>query len=359
MKSFKERAEAIRSILSPRERFAEVLNTLNIEVDRTFKFTLRDERTSSIQIYNSGTAFDFGAGGERIDMVDIVAQKDSLSSFDALKKVEDMLGISQETPEYKFTSPVLVNSSNGDTEYDDTPLKESYIKYFRDQLIKNRGLAQKHLLKLLPVASDKESEKLILAFEIGYDKKNDKLTIPVRSIKDGHIMNLMKYTSEPMKDIEGKAIPKVKYLYGRRRTIFNLGVLKRAPKVLYILEGEKDVLNAELSGKSAITQGASSGWRKWMPQALIQACKKYNVDMPKIVILQDHDEAGVKATLAISESLKTNGIESKMFFWKQTTAKKIQETSEDEIEVGVVKIEPQIVNKGFDYTDYCNHSSTR
>ncbi len=353
-KTFKERASLVRETLSSKERFADILHTFKIEVSRDFTFTLRDERTSSIAIYETGTCFDWGVGGKRMDIVDVVSLKEDIKAIEALVKVEDVLGIDNKgLVKYEFKAPVFTKSSK-DGDYDDTPLSESYIRYFKEQLYKYKAKAELHLEKLLPNADSGQRLRAVSIFEIGYDPKNDKLTFPVRSAK-GQILNMAKYTSCPGLDDDGKNIPKLKYLYGRRRVLFNLQILKTAPKVVYLLEGEKDVVNAHLSGLASITQGAASGWKSWMAESIVKTCEYYKVEIPKFIILQDNDKAGVISTLRIFHDLKEIQPDTKMMFWTKSpianlsTLEKAKPFIKD---MAVLKTNLEIIPKGFDYTDY-------
>lgn len=357
-KTFKDRISVITSHLLSKERFADMLSNLGIEVNRDHKFSMREEKTKSVAIYNTGSAFDFGEGGGRIDIVDVIMHKDNLSFKDAVEKAEDMLGIDNEgNASYQFKAPIYIKKegSVGDGDYDETPLKESYVRYFRECLWKNRAKADKHLLKLMPSTKPEQRQEMIDKFEMGYDPKTDKITIPVRSVK-GHIMNLAKYTSEPGKDDNGKDIPKLKYLYGRRRVLFNLKVLKSAPKVLLILEGEKDVVNASINNTSAITQGAASGWKNWMAESIKKSCEYYGVPIPKLIILQDNDKPGIISTLRIFNALKKIQPKTKMMFWEKKTIDnllQIEKVKPHKKSMVICKTnyEESCIPKGFDYTD--------
>lgn len=350
-----DRAKKIREHLSSKERFADALSLIGIEVSKDFTCALRKERTKSTKIYNTGTCYDFGAGGGRMDFVDIIKEIENLSMSLAVKRAEELLGIQDDgTASYEFKAPVFTKGSSKEGEYDDTPLKESYIKYFREQYYSHKAKADTHLKKLLPTADEGQRLKIVSKFEMGYDPKNDKITIPVRSVK-GQIMNLAKYTSTPGTTDDGKMVPKLKYLYGRKRVLFNLQVLKSAPKVVYIFEGEKDVLNATLNGLSAITQGAASGWKSWMAQSIVKACEYYKVNIPKFIILQDHDKPGVLSTLRIFKDIKEIQPETKMMFWERAT---IDNLSKNEKvmpyvkDMAVLNQSLTVIPKGYDYTDY-------
>lgn len=350
-----QRSQAVRDALSGKERFADILNSIGVEVSRDYKFSLREERTPSINIYDTGTCFDFGEGRKRMDIIDVIAIKENLSMVESLKRAEELLMIDVDNgiSSYKFKTPVFTRNSKDGT-YDTEPLEESYIEYFRSNVYKHATKVNTHLEKLIPNATKAQKKKTLSDFQIGYDPKNDKLTIPVRSVK-GEAMNLLKYSAHPGLTEDGKKLPKLKPLYGRRRVLFNLQVLKKAPKVLYIFEGEKDVLNATLHGIAAITQGAASGWKSWMAQSIVKACEYYKIDIPAIVIIQDHDRPGVLSTLRIFNDLKEIQPKTKMMFWNKATVNTLIKSEKIKPYKGnmlVLNTQLKEIPKGFDYTDY-------
>lgn len=347
-----ERAKRITENLTGKERLADVISALGIEVTREYKFTLRDERTASCVINNDGTVHDFG-DGSHLDFVNVIQTRDGLDFKSAVTKAEEMLGIDDTGNATRtFQTPKLTKAEIAKTQEKLTdPLDEEYVLYFRRQAFGNEERFREFVKKLMPTGSAEQLKKIVKQFEIGYDPKSDRLTIPVRNVK-GSPVNLFKYTPYPKKRDDGKEFPKVRYLSKRERVIFNLGILRHAPKTLYILEGEKDVINATLSGKAAITQGAASNWQPWMAKAIVLACKYFKVAIPRIIIIQDHDKAGLKAALKIYKDVKEVQEDTTMVFWQQETADYIGRHIQKDVAVLDRGLPREVVKKGFDYTDY-------
>ncbi len=354
-----ERAKRITENLTSKERLADVIGALGIDVTREFKFTLRDERTASCVINNDGTVHDFGDGSHH-DFVNVIQIKDGLDFKDAVMKAEEMLGIDDTGSVTRvFQTPRLTKEEIAKTQEKITdPLDEEYVLYFRRQSFDKQARFREFVRKLMPTGTAEQLKKMVKHFEIGYDPKNDRLTIPVRNAK-GAPVNLFKYTPYPEKRDDGTILPKVRYLSRRERVLFNLGVLRHAPKTLYILEGEKDVINATLSGKAAITQGAASNWQPWMAKAIVLACRYFGVPMPRIIIIQDHDKAGLKAALKIYKDVKKVQKETTMVFWQQETADHIGRHIQKDVAVIDKGLPKEVVKKGFDYTDYQYYLSNK
>lgn len=377
--SLGERKERIMNEVSGAERLSDVLsNALGYKITKKggyFKLSLREERTPSAVVNKDGTVHDFGSG-ETFTFLSLVAKslvsstgnkgKDFLSE---IKRAEEILGINGEECNYVFSSPKLSEVEKTRKAYNNKPIDEEYITYFRSQAIINQKRVAEFSEMMMPGTSYDERINALTKFEVGYDPKRDRLTFPVRGF-DGVCTNLFKYT--PLPAIQnGEKLPKILYMSGRERGLFNLEVLKTRPKRLYILEGEKDVINASISGMAAITQGSAGNWRERMAIEIKDACDHLGLT-PEIIIIQDHDMPGIVSTLKIFNDIKTLFSKVRMNFWKKETVKwllkksgkktalgtkckmsKLMETTIlTENEVAIVKNTPKLLSKGFDYTEY-------
>lgn len=354
-----KRSDAIKRQLSDRVEMAKVLMALNIEVDSHFKFKSEGENTPSSLINKDGSLHEFNSGDHFGDIFDYLDSRFGLKYKDAIEKLEEILLI---TPHIDFVPNA--RSDQWVKPEQMKPLEWSYVEYFKTQAGKHAIAFNAILDHLIPKATKEQRDKAIRDFHLGYDVKRDRITIPVVDSRGG-LRNMVKYTPFPKADDEGKLEPKMKYLYGRERILFNLGVLKNAPKQVFVIEGEKDCINAHIEGRPTITQGGAGMWKPWMAKAIVLACQYYNVPIPQFIILQDNDLPGVKATGKIYEDLKAIQPDTKMMFWKAEVLEYIKKAPHDEKspmkliaenmqDTATLKlsIDPSMVTKKFDYTDY-------
>lgn len=378
----RERKETIIDAIRGAENLADVLSYIGFEIEKrgSLYFTkVREERTKSAQINHDGTVHDHG-NDDHFGFLDLVAMKypETISHGDRVKnflaqieKAEQILRITpQGVAAYEFKGPKMSKEDSEKRDYITEPLEEDYVQYFRRKGIQYQKQVDELMAMFMPAASMQNRREAIEHFKIGYDPKKHRLTVPVRNAK-GEFMHLFKYTNVLQYDEEGKELPKILYLSKRRRILFNISVLQSAPETLLILEGEKDVVNAHMNGVPAITQGAAGCWKAWMAVAIVKACDYYNVPIPRFVILQDHDKAGVRALLKIYRDLKAIQPETKVMFWRKETAKHIlnwngtdekwtnliSEANLIPEDTFVVRGAPANLTKGFDYTDMCKASS--
>lgn len=74
------------------ENVAEILSFIGYEINKDFKFKLRDEATSSSSISKAGLVKDFGSGFSG-DVVSILHEYKNLSLFDSTTYVAKLLNI--------------------------------------------------------------------------------------------------------------------------------------------------------------------------------------------------------------------------------------------------------------------------
>lgn len=391
-----DRKARILQEVSGAERLADILsNHFGYQIKKKggrFWFALRkDEKTPSCCVNNNGSVHDFGSG-ETFSFLSLVANEFNIHEADTgkqflaeIKKAEEILGIQGDTCTYAFTSPKLSEEQLAKGEYITEPLDEGYIGYFKAKAIENKSRVIDLMRHMMLTATDTERSATLTRFEVGYDPKRDRLIFPVRDL-DGICRNMFRYTPFPSVSEEGDKSSKVLYLSKRKRGLFNMKALKSKPRTLYILEGEKDVVNATAFGVAAVTQGSAGSWKPEMADQLYEACMEIGFIPENIYVLQDHDMPGLISSLNIYSDLKSLFPSVKMIFWHKETAswlkkqltnsesikkltenakistdwmfKKLvsllSESSIDAENICVMKNAPSkdLLVKGFDYSDY-------
>ncbi|PAF52921.1 hypothetical protein BKH42_08735 [Helicobacter sp. 13S00482-2] len=310
-----------------RECVAQALDSLGYQIDRTWKFRLRDdERTPSAFINKDGYIHDYGSGFHG-DLAEVLKEYHHFSLAEAFKKARELLNM-----------PVEIDFSQHIKKEDfkkDKPMNEKYLVCFAENR-KTHFDEYSKLLKglLVSVGSKKRRMEIALKYEIGYSKayeKNGKtfpprLIMPIRN-ELGEIVTLWKYNPflEPKE--------KLRYTRGRKRCAFNIKDLleyqKNPDKLIYICEGEKDVLNAVAYGINAITPGGAS--------CLFEEKQLHFFEGLRIVILGDNDDSGEKFNERIQAQLKPVAKHTKKLNW---------------LEFLKFKGEDFIPPKGFDLSDY-------
>lgn len=336
------------------EAMATAIEDLGYELRKEggkYKFARRDEKTPSCVVNADATWHDFGDGTHG-DWAELYAERQGCSFRDAVKEGLRRFGIVAD-PGYVPAAPAPVKRGFEKELRKAKPISAGLLKFFSKEASEHAARYTELCRRLMPFAHPAELQKAQRWFSIGYDAKEDRLTFPVYDL-DGNIVNIYKYTPYKMfmtwryRIGRGRArffvsepvLPprvfnpglferpvKVKYLKGRERALYNLGVLKFKPKVLYITEGEKDAINAMIAKKAAITQGGANMWKAHFAQDLLRACAKYGVDAQrlKIVVVQDHDAPGLDSTVRIYEDLTAVFPNVVMAFWKRETAEWVRQ----------------------------------
>ena len=164
--------------------------------------------------------------------------------------------------------------------------------------------------------------------------------MPVRD-ENGNCLTFWKYNKNPKPFMgeDGKIVqlPKVMFSKNRARCPFNLQDLKEYAKeplrkddTIFILEGEKDCLNALASGYKAITIGSAS---TRIDEKYLPLFKGLTVS-----IAYDLDEAGREGAAMLQEQLKNVCEKVEIIDWRRVARK-----------VGISETQ---LNKGFDFTDF-------
>ncbi|MGX7835354.1 toprim domain-containing protein [Campylobacter fetus subsp. venerealis] len=318
-----------------REETAQILMGLGYEIDRSWKFRIRaDDATPSASINGkTGKIKDFGSGwyGSAIDlMVDF----HGYSKANAFKKAEEILGQDIDLNFSNFT-----HTKQSDIK-EQPFITQNYIDKFQQERKENFKRYWELLSQTMPTATKEQKEKIAKQFEIGYTKKGDRLIMPIKD-EFGNCVTLWKYNKHPTPFIgengEMIQLPKLMFSGNRKRSPLNIGSLERyaaaskeSNEPIFIMEGEKDCLNALAKGLNAITLGSAN--------ALVEERHIPLFKDTKITICYDYDEAGINGAKALKEQLKDTCKSVEILDWEKIFTQ--FKWSKDEIK------------KGFDFTDY-------
>ena len=287
--------------------------------------SLRDERTPSALINNDGSIHDYGSGfhGSIYHVLEQTGKIPAgLNKKESLEYCQNLLS-NGEIPQS------IVSTSTASNTFQEEQKKRKYIdrewfikKFLKPSLL---GQAYKDLLKKTITSIDDEKQIIELAknFLIGFSKaiKNDcdRLVMPIFDF-DGNIINLWRYNPVLKQN-------KLRFCKGRKRVSFNLSSLKNAPKdeLVFLCEGEKDVLNATARGFLAVTPGSAVS--NFTEEEL--ECFRDR----RVLIVGDYDEAGFKFNQKHSDILKNIAKEISIGSFEKNISK-------------------EFLKKGFDLTDY-------
>lgn len=310
-----------------RESVAQALDQLGYQIDRTWKFKLRkDERTNSAFINNDGCVYDFGSGFHG-DLVKILQEYHGLCLRESVIKAKELLNQPIQFDFSRFENRQQIKKEGF--------INEKYLNLFVEKSKNHPKVFLKLLSGLLPSITCENKMKEIaskykIGLSIGMINKNgcpipERLIMPIRNEK-GKIITFWKYNPFlPSKD-------KLRYTNGRCRGAFNMQILlnkDNSEEILFICEGEKDVLNATANGFMAVTPGGAACVFK-EEQILLFKDKK-------VVILGDNDEAGNAFNRRIEAQLKPVAKVVRHLNWSKFLKSK-----------GEAFVPP----KGFDLTDW-------
>lgn len=314
--------------MNSKEETALVLEYLGYEVDRAFKFRLRaDEKTASASINpKNGKIKDFGSGWSG-SVIDLMKEFHGYGTKEAFDKVSTILG---------DPSKVLNLSPTSHTQnsYKEGFITQEYIDKFTQLRKSHFDRFYKLLCEAMPVASKEQRKAIATEYEIGYCNQSDRLIMPLRD-ELGNCLTLWKYNKNPTPFMgkDGKLItmPKLIFTKNRRRCPFNLakmGQYKQNGKPIFIMEGEKDCLNALARGLNAVSLGSASSKIDELHLPLFKDCD--------IVICYDYDEAGKNGAEQLKNDLASTAKSIEIIDWQQIAIKS-----------GIKQIK-----QGFDFTDY-------
>lgn len=317
-----------------RDETAQILMHLGYDIDRSYKFKIRDEQTASASINpKDGKIKDFGSGWYG-SIIDFMVTYHNLSQKEAFGRASDITNRSQNLSFSKPSSSIKHFNKERQTKF----ITQEYIDKFQTERKENFQRFWELLSQTLPAASKEAKQEIALKYEIGYSKQADRLIMPIRN-ENGDCLTFWKYNKNPTPFIgdDGKQVilPKVMFSKNRERCPFNIQDLKKFAEnqkdneTIFIVEGEKDCLNALASGFNAITLGSASAR---ISEKYLHLFKGIN-----ITIAYDNDEAGKTGAKTLQESL--NGI-----------CKSIEIIDWNKILKNIgSKEQPK---KGFDFTDF-------
>lgn len=314
---------------------AEILQSLGYQIDRNYKFKIRNERTASASIHpQTGKIKDFGSGWGG-SIIDFMVEFHNFTKQSAFTRA---LVIADRKDEINFKENT---HSAPKPQITEKPfITQEWIDKFSLERKENFARYWELLGQTLPTATKEQKEFIAKRYEIGYSKQADRLIMPIRD-ENGNCLTFWKYNKSPkafMGD-DGKIVqlPKVMFSKNRARCPFNLQDLKQYAKepmsnndTIFIVEGEKDCLNALACGFKAVTIGSAS---TRIDDKYLSLFKGLNVS-----IAYDLDEVGSKGAENLKLQLKNVCQKVEIIDWKRLANK-----------VGISK---EILNKGFDFTDF-------
>lgn len=282
-------------------------------------FALRDERSASAQINKDGSIHDYGSGfhGSVYDvLLEIGKIPSNLSKAEALDYCREKLGsISLVSFENK-KEPMIKQ------DFKKKPIdKQWYIqKFLNPSLLLSKDYLNALKKTILSIDDETMIKALAKDFLIGFEEKEKRLVMPIFDL-NGEIVNLWQYN--PFLDKSKK----LRFCKGRNRVSFNLNALKKAPlsKMVFVCEGEKDVLNAVARGFLAVTSGSA-----------VSCFKQEELELFKdreVLIVGDYDEAGKAFNKNMKATLQPFAKTIKIGSWEKSISKKY-------------------LKRGFDLTDY-------
>lgn len=315
-----------------KEQTAEILNSFGYQIDRSYKFKIRDESTASASINpKNGKIKDFGTGWYG-DVVDFLVEFHNYNEKDAFKKIGSMLNLDISGNFTNFKPYETTKKQNIEPL---KPISQNLIDNFAKERKENFSRFWELLGKTMPTATSEEKREIAQKYEIGYSKRADRLIMPIRD-ENGNCLTFWKYNPHPTpfigKNGQVVQLPKVMFSKNRERTLFSIENLEKFSKKdepIFILEGEKDCLNALANGFNAITLGSAT---KNIDKKFLHYFKdKY------VVIAYDYDESGKNGSKIIEKDLKNVAKKVELIDWERITKR-----------LGIAKD----LKKGFDFTDY-------
>lgn len=311
-----------------RENVAQALSSMGYHIERTYKFKLReDERTSSAFINKDGYIYDFGSGFHG-DLISILKDYHGLSTKESILRAKELLNQPIKIDFSKFENKKQIKREGF--------IDERFANLFIEKSKNQPKMFLKLLAGLLPSTTCENKLKEIaskykIGLSSGITDRNgnlmpERLIMPIYNEK-GKIITFWKYN--PFLSPKDK----LRYTSGRSRGAFNMEILltpkKNDKELLFVCEGERDVLNAVANGLMAVTPGGAT-------------CSFKKEQIPfftnrRIVILGDNDEAGANFNKRIKAQLEPVAKTIKLLDWGDFLK---------------FKGNTYVVPKGFDLTDY-------
>lgn len=217
-----------------------------------------------------GQKFQCFSCDSRGDIFDLVAYIDGLEGQNWITHYNRTLRIMR--PYLDLEKDVNMDTKNIAVEYEEEKDYKPYLQMCHKNISKtsyfiNRGL----------------SKEIIDKFMLGYDPKNQVVTIPV--------------TSECKSYVQRSVCGDKKY-YKHGNGIFNIDALySEGKKYIFVAEGQIDAMSFEEVGHDAIGLGGVNGISKLVDRLKEHPCKK------TLILVLDNDKAGHRATGKLLEEL--------------------------------------------------------
>ena len=313
-----------------RESTASALMSLGYKISRSWHFAVQDERTPSAYINQNGHIHDFGSDWHG-DFPSFLKEFRGFHNIgDAIKEAQRLLGM-----EVTFN---FADFEKGGQKKKEGFIDEKWLEQYRSNRKTHFEAYLKLLKALMPsVKSAEKRKEIALRYDIGYQPTGnfkgkpfpERLIMPIRD-EAGRIVTLWKYNPTLAKH------ERLRYTRERKRSVFNLSDLlkyREAPQEpIFILEGEKDVINAVAHGIRAITPGSATSL---LEETYLNLFKDLS-----LMVVGDYDEAG---NTTIKKQLEVHAKVVNILDWKKFLESK-----------GRV----DLLKKGFDLSDWLEQKTS-
>ncbi|CAM3477181.1 hypothetical protein [Helicobacter labetoulli] len=313
-----------------RESTASALMSLGYKISRSWHFAVQDERTPSAYINQNGHIHDFGSDWHG-DFPSFLKEFRGFHNIgDAIKEAQRLLGM-----EVTFN---FADFEKGGQKKNEGFIDEKWLEQYRSNRKTHFEAYLKLLKALMPsVKSAEKRKEIALRYDIGYQPTGnfkgkpfpERLIMPIRD-EAGRIVTLWKYNPTLAKH------ERLRYTRERKRSVFNLSDLlkyREAPQEpIFILEGEKDVINAVAHGIRAITPGSATSL---LEETYLNLFKDLS-----LMVVGDYDEAG---NTTIKKQLEVHAKVVNILDWKKFLESK-----------GRV----DLLKKGFDLSDWLEQKTS-
>jgi DNA primase len=316
-----------------REDVAGVLMHLGVGITKSWHFS--DDKSFSIK--KNGYIRDYGRTAFEGDIIAYLQEFHNMDFLEAKNEAYRLSGLPMpDFTEYKKSE-----------EYIDRPISQNYIDAFMQESLIHKRRVSIFLKVLFPGVEEGKREAFASKHKIGYSLMADRLIMPVYEL-DGTVINLWKYNPFKYRDLQLPRLfnidlkkatykmkyghLKVKYTKNRKRVPLFLSELSHynahPSGIVFVLEGEKDMMNMLIRGFKAVTMGGAS--------MTIPPEYRYLFIGLNIQIVYDHDEAGYRGGVMMYNQLLPLSRSIRVTDWVKKQRK-----------------EGFLLKRGFDCTDYC------
>lgn len=232
------------------------------------------------------------------DMIELIAQSKGLdgSSGEAFKAAREIYGI-ELIPDDKQTEPQPIKKKSPP----EAQPQQDKSAEVRAYLQRSQGNIEAALPYLTGRGISRETAQ---AAGVGYDPQRQAVVIPIGSASEG-IGYTWRYTANP--------VFRYGFPEGAKAGFFNYAALT-AKEPVFVVEGSFDALSILEMGFPAIALNSVGNAAGFIDFCKVLRDKAQEADkaaqFPKLLIAMDNDDAGIKASEALSEGLQGAGFDA-------------------------------------------------